>query len=416
MTTQVTSFSTMDQNPAQAAISGPLSSRALFWRPRYIAETPFAYHLPFTFWLTDMARPTRVMAVGMVDGQSYFAVCQALDKLNISAMCTGFGEWGSVADDADGVIRKVPEALVAQNRDHYDDFSKIRPRTATAALKPVEDHTLDLLIVNLAADLGDCDLFFDLALRKLSERGIILIHDLQASHDDAHKAAALDLQRQAHQTIRFGDDDDGVLVLLVGNQQDDRLTHFADMKTGSAEFNTVQAVFHQLGAGHYYAWRSTEDLRAAEEAKALLAATTAERDALTDKYAKLTRAYEERNTRVATHQANLHDAQEKVSTLETQLTATTAALEALKEDHQALVQAHDHLQEKARTQPADSAEIRKLEQQLKTRFQELAILQREIVAVEKRAAAQVHALKTSTSWRITAPLRRLVLMLRARRK
>lgn len=416
MTTQVTSLSAMEQNPAQAAISGPLSSRALFWRPRYIAETPFAYHLPFTFWLADMARPTRVMAVGMVDGQSYFAVCQALDKLNISAMCTGFGEWGNVADDEDGVIRKVPDALMAQNRDHYEDFSKLRPRTAIAALKPVEDHTLDLLIVNLAADLGDCDLFFDLALRKLSERGIILIHDLQASHGDAQKAAALELQRQAHQTIRFGDDDDGVLVLLVGNQQDDRLTHFADMKTGSAEFNTVQAVFHQLGAGHYYAWRSAEDLRAAEEARSLATQTLAERDAIAEKYTKLTRAYEERNNSVATHQANLHDAQETVRTQKDQLSEVVAAYEALKADHQALIQAHDTLQQKAQAQPADSAEIRKLEQQLKTRFQELAILQREIVAVEKRAEAQVKALKTSTSWRITAPLRRFVLMIRSKRK
>lgn len=419
MTTQISSTSSSEQNVTQNAFSGPLASRALFWRPRFVTGASYAYHLPFSFWLTDIARPTRVMAVGIEDGESYFGICQALDKLNVAAMCNGFGTWDRANGDEDYSPSEVPANILSHNKEHYSDFSTIRFRSATAALKPVEVETLDLLIVNLATDLGDSDLFFDLATRKMSERGIILIHDLHASHSDSEKATGLEALRAAHKSIRFGDDDDGVMVVLTGSQQDDRLLHFAAMKTGAAEFNTVQSVFHQLGAGHYYAWRSAADARAAREAQNFAEQSESERDALEKKYATLNAAYEERSKKIAAEQARLHDLQQEIKALHDQLKQKSEDMATLSEtltaEQEAFEQqARDALERQLQDQ--GGADKKALELQLKTRFQELAILQREILAVEKRANAQIKAIKNSTSWRLTAPLRKVILMFRRKKK
>lgn len=423
MPADISKRSTPEQNLAQSAISGPLASRALFWRPRFITGDPYAYHLPLSFWLADVVRPTRLMAVGVTDGQSYFGFCQALDKLNVAAMCTGFGTWETIDEDD-----QIPFTIKRQNSENYSDFSTLRCRTPLAALKPVDAGTLDFLIVNLASDVGDPDLFFDLALRKLSDRGILLIHDLQAAHQDTEKANCLENLRAAHQSIRFGDDDDGLLLILAGNIQDDRLLHFAGLKPGSSEFNTVQAVFHQLGAGHYHAWSSQEEARTAREAQAFAEQSAAERDEISAQYAKLNAAYEERSKKIATEQAQFFDLQQQLSeksaeiiTISDALTAEQQVLEAqvaeLTEEKQVLESRTAELTAQLQTRPViDTDDKKALELQLEMRFKELAILQREILAVEKRAGARVKKIKESTSWRVTAPLRSLSLMFRRKKK
>ena len=95
--------------------------------------------------------------------------------------------------------------------------------------------------------------------------------------------------------------------------------------------------------------------------------------------------------------------------LESQMIAERTAFEAQLADVQA------QAAQAAVTPKDDSADIKALELQLQTRFQELSILQREILAVEKRANAQIRAVKNATSWRVTAPLRAIVLMFRRKK-
>jgi len=414
MTTNISKPTAPDQNLTQSTISGSLTSRALFWTPRFVTGAAFSHNLPFSFWLTDVARPTRIMALGMTDGESYFGFCQALDKLNIAAMCNGFGTWSSA--DTPGQIEdvtEVPAAIISHNTSNYSDFSRINWREALMALKAVEAETLDLLIVNLAADLGDGDLFFDLALRKMSDQGIIVVHDLSCVHSDPTKASSLETLRNQYPSFQFGDDEDAVMVVLVGSRQDDRLQHFASMKTGSAEFNTVQAVFRQLGAGHFYAWNSEAERQRAQQAQDRADQATAEHDAIAKRYATLNAAYEERSKKIANDQARLFDLQQKVrdsETLESQIGSERASFEA------EIAALKEQVAQGGPTSKEDSADVKTLELQLKTRFQELAVLQREILAVEKRANAQIRAVKRSTSWRITAPLRAVVLMFRRKKK
>jgi hypothetical protein len=431
MTTDISKQTAPDQSLTQSTISGSLTSRALFWKPRFVTGASFSHNLPFSFWLADVARPTRMMALGMTDGESYFGFCQALDKLNIAAMCNGFGTW----EKTDKAAEEVPTSIASHNASNYSDFSRVAWRDALIALKSVEAHTLDFLVINLTTDIGDGDLFFDLAVRKMSEQGIIVIHDLSSNPTDPTKASSLATLCEQYPSFQFGEDEDAVMIVLVGNIQDDRLKHFAKMKTGSAEFNTVQAVFRQLGAGHYYAWDSEIERNRAKQAQSVAEAASLERDALAKQLATLNAAYDERSKKIAGEKARVHDLQQKVQerdaqlvqksedivTLSQTMTAENAALESQMtaekkafESQLADMEAQQAVLVEAPTKE-DSADIKTLELQLQTRFQELSILQREILAVEKRANAQIKAVKNSTSWRITAPLRAITLMFRRKK-
>ena len=81
--------------PATAAddLLPPRATRALFWRPRMLEDAPWILHAPFAFWLVETCRPRRIVELGLGRGVSYFAFCQAVDKLALEARCVGIDAW-----------------------------------------------------------------------------------------------------------------------------------------------------------------------------------------------------------------------------------------------------------------------------------------------------------------------------------
>lgn len=397
MTSNTGALQSPDTHLTEGVVFAHLASEALAWQPRFVAETAFVSHLPFCFWLADLLRPSHVMAVGMTDAVSYFALCQALDELSVATTCIGVGTWPFTAMDMEtqGPTRtssQVPAHVETHNTNNYATLSKIRWQEATPALTTVAADTLDLLIVNLMADLADPALFFEQALSKMSTRGVIIIHDLQACEADLDKAACLQTLQDRHPTICFGDGEEGLIVVLTGQDQNDRLADITALTTGSPAHIAVQALFRQLGASHSHAFARAQAEKAAQTAQALANQTIAELDMLQNKYSKLMAAYDARSQNMATDQAQFYDLQQQVKTLEQQLSQIQKEKDTLQSEREA-----------ERETIADKKKA--FEFQLQTRFHEIALLQQEIIAVEKRARRKVKAIKGSTSWRLTAPLR-----------
>ncbi|MBR7538681.1 hypothetical protein KC221_21010, partial [Mycobacterium tuberculosis] len=60
-------------------------SRASFWPVNNIvAESAWLEHGPFAFWLIDALRPRTFVELGTHGGFSYFAFCQAVQRLEIN--------------------------------------------------------------------------------------------------------------------------------------------------------------------------------------------------------------------------------------------------------------------------------------------------------------------------------------------
>src|SRR5271169_7204359 len=66
-----------------------------FWQPEYV--TPlipgWLEHAPFAFWIVEALKPRIVVELGTHGGFSYFALCQAVQRLGIESHCFAVDTW-----------------------------------------------------------------------------------------------------------------------------------------------------------------------------------------------------------------------------------------------------------------------------------------------------------------------------------
>ena len=260
--------------PQAPEIVTPASARALFWRPRYTEGSGALRHLPFLYWLTDLARPARVAQIGLGDGVGYFALCQALER-------TGAGARASAV--ADGT---VPDALERYNEDHYAEFSTLRPGDARSLAGRMADGSVDLLVLGRVPGEADVAALSDEWPGKLSARGVIVILGAADWPVDGAARLWLDKMGLAHPTITF-EEGAGLVALLTGPDQPGRLADLARLGDAAGE---AHHVFRRLGAAVHHEWAARDQATRAdaaqaraEEAEERVAAQEAELTALKDK-------------------------------------------------------------------------------------------------------------------------------------
>ena len=112
-----------------------------FWTPNRLE--PFEHwigHIPFIFWLMKTVRPRRFVELGTHRGNSYCAMCQAVEALNLHAV-------GMAVDTWQGDVHMAGEAgllndLRAYHDPRYGDFSTLRQSTFDEARPYVSDGSL----------------------------------------------------------------------------------------------------------------------------------------------------------------------------------------------------------------------------------------------------------------------------------
>ena len=251
--------------PQTPEIVTPASARALFWRPRFTGRSGTLWHLPFLFWLADLARPDRVAQIGLGTGVGYFALCQALERI-------------SAAPRAEAVTSgRVAEPLARYNEDHYAEFSRLGPGDARGLAGRMAEASVDLLLLGAVPDEAGVAALADEWPSKLSARGVIVILGAADWPTDGAARLWLDKMGLAHPTISF-EAGDGLVAFLVGPDQPGRLTELARLGDAASE---AHHVFRRLGAAVHHEWaaRDHADRVTAQEAEiAKLTDTLAERE------------------------------------------------------------------------------------------------------------------------------------------
>ena len=64
-----------------------------FWSPDYLEASAWIEHIPFAFWIIEVAKPKMVVELGVHNGSSYFAFCQATKRLNLNSVIFGVDTW-----------------------------------------------------------------------------------------------------------------------------------------------------------------------------------------------------------------------------------------------------------------------------------------------------------------------------------
>ncbi|MCU7795569.1 MAG: class I SAM-dependent methyltransferase, partial [Candidatus Thiodiazotropha sp. (ex Myrtea spinifera)] len=150
---------------------------AVEYRPTYLtSQTPWHGLIPFSVWLSILVEPEIICELGVYRGDSFFTLFDANKDRSLKKII-GIDTWAGDADTGlygEGPFNQFTTEL--ESRD--DDRLTFRQSMFSDALKFVTDKSIDILHIDGAHDYRSVSADFTSWKNKVSNRGIILFHDI----------------------------------------------------------------------------------------------------------------------------------------------------------------------------------------------------------------------------------------------
>ncbi|TDV14424.1 glycosyltransferase [Paraburkholderia caballeronis] len=349
---------------------GAVLSPASFWWPERIVRSAWLEHAPFAFWLTEAVRPAVLVELGTGDGFSYTTWCQAVERLGLATRCCAVAhrvsEGPYVRESAEDDYR----ALSAYNDEHYASFSTLIQSTFDEAREHFSDGTIDLLHIDGVGDYEGARRVFEGWLPKLSPAGVVLLHGCNVRDQGSGVWRLWDEVSVRYPSFCFLHGR-GLGIVAVGPAVPDALR--ALLHAPAADAATIRDAYARLG--RCVAIRQSHDD---------LATVSGEREQTIQELQHVMSSKDREQENTARKLANV--------------------MGELAEAKGELEQAKQRLKEVG----ADNAACRTRIAALSDDIERESATLRAVTEQLHRANHDVHALRTSTSWRITAPVRALV--------
>jgi len=355
-------------------------SPASFWPPEQIPpDSAWLEHAPFGFWLIGALHPQTFVELGTHRGFSYFAFCQAVQRLQLKTRCYAVDTWKG--DEHAGFYgEEVFREVCNENDRRYSAFSNLIRSSFDDASRHFGDGSIDLLHIDGRHFFDDVKHDFETWRPKLSDRAVVLFHDTNVRERDFGVFRLWNELRQVYPHFQFLHGH-GLGVLGIGKELPEQiLALFAAHASGEAS-TYIERAYSRLGSTVTFQFRAEQLQLTIERQVAGINKALAERDA---KATALDQALAERNKGLAALQQALSERDAQATALDQALAERNKELAALQ---QALTER--------------DAQATALDQALAERNKELTERDTQATALK----STLSALYASTSWRSTAPLR-----------
>jgi hypothetical protein len=213
---------------------------------RTVHPSSWLGHIPFAFWIVDVLRPRVLVELGTHSGNSYAAFAQAIQTLELPTAAYAVDTWEG--DSQAGFYGEdVYSEWSAYHEQHFASFSRLVRTTFEDAVHHFPDGSIDLL------HLDGCHIYesvvsdFALWRPKLSERGVVLFHDINVRERDFGAWRLWEeLKAQQLSTFEFLHGH-GLGVLGIGPQLPDGLRWLFAAGENPQDTHAVREFFSVLG-------------------------------------------------------------------------------------------------------------------------------------------------------------------------
>lgn len=155
----------------------------LFSPYRITSPLSWVGHIPFAAWLVKTLQPQILVELGTHTGNSYFSFCQAVVNNQLSTNCYAVDTWQG--DKHSGFYsNNVFDEVSQYNRNNYNTFSRLLRMPFDKALSEFENSSIDVLHIDGEHTYGAVKKDFITWLPKMSNRGLILFHDIMVEERD----------------------------------------------------------------------------------------------------------------------------------------------------------------------------------------------------------------------------------------
>ena len=404
-------------------LDGLLAAGELDWAPSHLVEPgSWVGHLPFAFWLVRVLRPDLFVELGTHTGNSYFGFCQALSALHPAARAYAVDTWeGDVHAGFYG--EDVFAGVSAYNGEHYRAFSTLLRKPFDAARPYFAEGSIDLLHIDGMHSYEQVRHDFESWQPALSSRAVVLLHDTGVRehgfgvwrlwHELSARYPSFEFTHShGLGVLGIGPSQAGPLQALFSASGDpaaegrirrrvsargEALQHLLDLNTAKS----------RLRAQSGDAAAASSQKQAAEQALAAAQAAVAGREAAVE---RLEASLAELQARVREQDAEAREQRERLAALEDAADQARSDAEA----QRAAVQARDAeistlrqaMLEAERTLDLHIGEVAARHEA--ERMEAASALKRLHDELDAAVGHQRHLVQTyvtSTSWRVTEPLR-----------
>ncbi len=345
--------------------------------PDRIVPSAWLEHAPFAFWLIDAVKPATLVELGTHRGFSFFAFCQAVARLNLSARCFAVDSWKGDEHSGfydDDLFNQVND----YNNDRYSSFAQLVRATFDEALDHFSTHSIDLLHIDGRHRYADIRHDFESWLPKLSPDAVVLFHDIMVRRDDFGVWRYWEELKEQYPSFEFLHGY-GLGVISLREPRKDPLKSLFD--ASPATLAQIRSAYSTLGAAVRTAHLHRELLNHCQS-------QAIELNRQSDELAALRARAEQQATDAATE-------------LEQQIAKANLSV----------VAAGQRVFEEMKKRESLQVALSEKDHHLQWHAKEVAYLNAQRTELERAvlqlgaAALQLRAIETSTSWRLTSPLR-----------